>query len=307
MLSVVLAAVFAFLWLRERAHGPGTAIREVERIKEVPVEKVREVQVPRKLTEQEKSDTLFARQFEFARLVSRRAGGTLYKIDGVDVAVSVTQAAKKVVSEERIRNELEFALGKANIRIDPKSPVRLEATVDGAWNDAETVLSFNYTLAVVDFARLVRGGDIRKALLPVWDTHSCGFVTKSKAEAGFMSMTEELAQHFANDFLAEREKEAAEARLQRELSDWESAFRTNSSDKEAAELTLEEFARRELRPRDMAEAANSLHGQHPRWSRERIVHAVNAAVEKLEREGALGGKKAFPSSQEIIEAVNAGQ
>lgn len=220
----IAAVVFAVLWLRERERKPTEVIREVEKpvqvIKEVPVEKIREVpkevikevevirevEVPAKLTEAQKVAIDFSARYVNAQPV-KSSDEVFYKVESVAVLVLMNDAAKKAVSEDRVKNKFELVLRQHGIRLDDKALVWLKVAIEGLWDKDEIRLTYTPSMSLVEDVAINRKGDLRRVLATTWREGSYGYAGKNVAEKAIMDSVEAMAESFANKFLSSRDKE----------------------------------------------------------------------------------------------------
>jgi hypothetical protein len=201
IVTSVATVAFAALWLRERVD------KSVPAVKEVTKEVTKEVKVPTELTPEQQAAIDFWQQFFNARII-QTPDDALYKLDTVQVSVSVDNAIKKLVSKERIRNKFELILRKDGIKIDEKAPVFLDLTVEGLWSNGSVMfLVYTPRIKLREVVVVGRKGDMRQVGATLWERGSYGFAGQRVAEGAILKAVEELGEEFANKYLAAQQKD----------------------------------------------------------------------------------------------------
>lgn len=201
LLTIILFA----LWTQARNRPP----QIVEKIKEVPVEKVKEVsvdrtkevEVPAKLTDEQR------RLLDYGTKVWNRPlitdpDAVLYTIPAFKVGVYVDDRIKDTVSDERVRNKFELTLRKSHINIDSTAVVDLWVVVDAKWDDNKTFAIYTVQLKASDRAMLERNGDMRDAKVTFYHQYFYGYAGKTKVAENVLDAVDQLAEEFANKYLA---------------------------------------------------------------------------------------------------------
>lgn len=163
--------------------------------------------MPAKPTSSQQAAIDFRDRFFNARLIET-PDDALYKLDAVQVGVSVDDAIKKLVSEERVRNKFELILRKDGIKIDQKAPVFLNLTVEGLWSKG-TMAFLVYTprIQLQEVVVVGRKGDMRQVVATLWERGSYGFAGRQVAEDAILKSVESLGEEFANKYLAAQQKD----------------------------------------------------------------------------------------------------
>lgn len=220
--AFIAAVVFAVLWLRERERKPevvGEVLKPVQVIKEVPIEKIREVpkevvkeveviktvEVPAKLTDWQQIAIDFADRYYAAKFIET-FDDALYKLETIRVEVFLNDEVKKVVSEDRVRNKFELILRKHGIKIDEKSPVSVNVSIDGLWNENSKFLVYTPRIELDQVVVVGRSGDFRKVIATLWKMGSYGFAGRQVVEGAILADVESLGEGFANKYLAAQAK-----------------------------------------------------------------------------------------------------
>jgi hypothetical protein len=201
VVTSVATVAFAALWVRERVE------KSVPVVKEVTKEVTKEVKVPTELTPEQQAAIDFWRQFFNARII-QTSDDALYKLDAVRVFVSVDNAIKKLVSQERIKNKFELILRRDGINIDEKAPVFLDLTIEGLWsNGSVRFLVYTPRIKLGEVVVVGRKGDMRQVPATLWERGSYGFAGQQVAEGEILKAVEQLAEEFANKYLAAQQKD----------------------------------------------------------------------------------------------------
>ena len=202
------------LWIQERDRKPQEVQKTVQVTNEVPKEVIREVQVikevevPAKLTTDQKYSIDFTSRYLTAPQL-KTSDEVFYKMETVKVAVFLNDAVKKVVTEDRVKNKFELILRKHNIRLDDNASVWLGVTIEGLWNKDEIILTYTPAMSLTEGFVVARNGDLRRVIATTWSEGKYGYAGKNVAESAIVSLVEEMAESFANRFLATSDKEAA--------------------------------------------------------------------------------------------------
>lgn len=219
ILASIAAIAFGGLWFKERATKPREVVREVERptikevIREVPVEKlvevpkevIKEIKVPAELSESQQMAIDFTDRYVSAKTVGS-LDEALYKLDSIKVQVSLNDAVKKVLSEDRVRNKFELILRKSGVKLDDKARAHLNLTIEGLWEKEQSFLVYTPRIELDEFVVVGRKGDFRRILATLWREGSYGFAGSKVAEGAILESVDSLGERFANRFLAEQDK-----------------------------------------------------------------------------------------------------
>jgi hypothetical protein len=201
IVTFVATVAFAALWLRERIE------KSVPVVKEVTKEVTKEVEVPTKLTAEQQAAIAFWDRFLNARFIET-PDDALYRLDSVQVTVSLNDAVKKLVSEDRVKNKFELILREHGVKIDDRAIVMLNLSIEGLWSKSPvTFLVYTPRLQLDQTVVVARKGDFRKAGATLWERGSYGFVGTQMAEGAILKSVESLGEEFANKYLAAQEKD----------------------------------------------------------------------------------------------------
>jgi hypothetical protein len=203
VVTSVATVAFAALWLQERLNKSVPAVKKVPVVKEV----IKEVEVPGQLTAEQQAAIDFRDRFLNARLI-RTPDDVLCKLDSVQIAVSLNDAVKKLVSEDRVRNKFELILRKHGVKIDQRGGVLVTLSIEGLWS-REPVAFLVYTPRIqLDESVVVgREGDFWRVIATVWEKGSYGFAGTRVAEGAILDSVESLGEEFANKYLAAQQKD----------------------------------------------------------------------------------------------------
>jgi hypothetical protein len=222
IMATIAAIAFASLWLRETARKPKEVTKEIVKRVEVPVEKIREVpkevvkevlkqvEVPAKLTDDERMVMELGRRFLSASVISKE-DEPLQKIASVGVVVRINDAAKKALSEDRVKNKFELILRKHEIPLDAKSRHQLLVAVEGLWDKEEIQLTYSLSMELSEFVTITRGAELRRAMAIVWQNSAYGFAGRTLVEEALLDTVDEMGEAFANKYLAARDAERKKA------------------------------------------------------------------------------------------------
>jgi hypothetical protein len=191
---------FAALWLRERIE------KSVPPVKKVTKEVTKEVEVPAKLTAEQQAAIVFWDRFRSAEFI-KTADDALYKLDSVNIQVSLNDAIKKMVSEDRVRNKFELILRKHGVKIDENAVVSVYIMIEGLWSKQPVAfLVYTPRIQLNQFVVVARNGDLRRVLATVWQKGSYGFAGSQVAEGAILESVQSMGEEFANKYLAAQEK-----------------------------------------------------------------------------------------------------
>ena len=188
IVTSVATVAFAALWLRERVEKSVPVVKEV----------VKEVAVPAKLTDSQRTAIAFWDRFRSAEFI-KTPDDALYKLDSVRIQVSLNDAVKKVVSEDRVRNKFELILRKHGVKIDENAFVSLYVSIEGLWSKDPLVV-------------VGRKGDLRQVVATLWERWSYGFAGSQVAEGAILESAESMGEEFANKYLAAQQKDTVQER-----------------------------------------------------------------------------------------------
>jgi hypothetical protein len=104
-------------------------------------------------------------------------------------------------------------LRQHNIRLDEKADVWLSVAIEGLWDKVlsendDIRLTYRSSMSLQEIVTVGRQGDFRRVVATTWEEGSYGFAGKAVAEKAIIDSVEEMAESFANKFLATRDKEA---------------------------------------------------------------------------------------------------
>jgi hypothetical protein len=168
-------------------------------------EVIKEVVVPATLSDAQRAAIDFAARYDASPYV--RGDDALYKLDSIDVHVTVDDAVKRVVSEERVRDKFELVLRSHNIRLEEKSPAFLLVYCEGVWSQNAPLLTYTVSADLGQTVTIDRDGDLRHGLGTLWTCGSFGHAGSEVAEREILSSVDQMAERFANAFLkANRER-----------------------------------------------------------------------------------------------------
>jgi hypothetical protein len=137
----------------------------------------------------------------------------LYRLDSVQVAVSLNDAVKKLVSEDRVKNKFELILRKHGVKIDDRATVILTLTIEGLWSKSPVVfLVYTPRIQLNQTVVVARNGDFRQAVATLWEKGSYGFAGSQVAEGAILESVESLGEEFANKYLAAQQKDTVPER-----------------------------------------------------------------------------------------------
>jgi hypothetical protein len=200
IVTSVATVTFAALWIHERLD------KSVPSVKEVTKQVTREVEVPAKLTPGQQDAIDFADRFRNARFIETR-DEALYKLDSVQVDVSLNDPIKKLVSKDRVRNKFELILRKDGIKIDEKAPAFITLNVEGLWSKDAAFLVYTPSVQLNQIVVVGRNGDMRRLPATLWQSGAYGFAGQRVAEGAILKAVEELGEEFANKYLAAQQKD----------------------------------------------------------------------------------------------------
>jgi hypothetical protein len=202
MLCVVACAAavtFGALWFQERKRNPKEAVTEIEK----PVEALKPWQ---------QAATDFNARYQSARLVENPRDA-LYKLDSVAVLVSVSDDAKKVVSEDSVRTKFELILRKYGVKIDENAVASLEVTITGVWQEegvrGQVIFPYSATVELFQIVVVDRKGDLRRVVARLWNEGLVAWRAgdRGQVESAILGNVEQLGEKFANAYLAAQAKD----------------------------------------------------------------------------------------------------
>jgi hypothetical protein len=160
-------------------------IREV--VKEVPKEVEKIVKVPADIPVEYIAAVQAVSNFDNCDFVKNNQ--VLFGMKDVQVVCLLADSLKDSVSEDEVRAKFELVLRRNNVPISPTSINFVTVTVDGFWGDPPIyTMTYSVAVKVYDTQTLLRGGQLHKATITVWEKGYFGFAGKQVANKGVESV-----------------------------------------------------------------------------------------------------------------------
>jgi hypothetical protein len=183
----------------------GVVTNEV--VKEVPKEVEKIVTVPAEIPDEYIQAKQIISNYDNCDFVDSHQ--VLFGMKDVRVVYLLGDAVKQIVSEDDVRARFELTLRRNNVPINPTSQNVVLVDTEGFWGEpptSENLFTHSVTIELEEKQTLLRGNQLHKALVTVWQNSHYGLVGKYNASNALLDTVEKEGDVFANDFLSANPK-----------------------------------------------------------------------------------------------------